>query len=190
MKTIKIYFIALMVLPLAITNLYGQDTRPAKERWSQVTMKGTVTEIVKETRDITLMGSNGDLVTITADESMERFDEVAVGDVISFDYLTYTMVEFREPTAEELAEPVVVVAEAGKAPEDMAPAGAVGAIVRAIVTIEVLNRPFMQATVRGPGGNYVTIDMEDAELIKELNIGQVVILTYAEAIVMSLTKED
>jgi hypothetical protein len=30
--------------------------------------------------------------------------------------------------------------------------------------------------------------MEDIELIKELNIGQVIIITYAEAIVMSLTK--
>ena len=98
------------------------------------------------------------------------------------------MAEFREPTPEEVAEPVVVVAKAGKAPEGMDPAAVVGAIVKAVVTIEVLNRPYMLATVRGPAGNYLTIEMEDAELIKELNIGQVIIITYAEAVVMSLTK--
>ena len=80
------------------------------------------------------------------------------------------------------------MADGGKAPEGMDPAAVVGAIVKAVVTIEILNRPFMLATVRGPAGNYLTIQMEDMELIKELNIGQVIIITYAEAIVMSLTK--
>lgn len=191
MKTIKIYFIALMVFAFTTTHLIGQesqDNRPPKERWTLTTMQGTVTDIVKETRAITLMGSNGNLATITADKAVERFDEIAVNDVITFEYWTYMMAEFRAPTPEEIAEPLVVVADAGKAPEGMDPAAVVGAIVKAVVTIEILNRPFMLATVRGPAGNYLTIQMEDMELIKELNIGQVIIITYAEAIVMSLTK--
>ena len=80
------------------------------------------------------------------------------------------------------------MADGGKAPEGVDPAAAVGAIVRAVVTIEILNRPYMLATVRGPAGNYLTIQMEDVELIEQLNIGQVLILTYAEAVVMALTK--
>ncbi len=78
--------------------------------------------------------------------------------------------------------------EAGKAPEGMDPGAAVGAIVKAIVTIEILNRPNMLATVRGPGGNYLTIKMEDEALIQRLSIGQKIILTYAEAIAVSLEK--
>ncbi len=188
MKTIKFYFITLMVLAFTTTTLIGQDNQPPKERWTLTTMQGTVTDIVKETRAITLMGANGNLTTITADEAVERFDEIAVNDVITFEYWTYMMAEFRAPTPEEIAEPLVVVAEAGKAPEEMDPAAVVGAIVKAVVTIEVLNRPYMMATVRGPGGNYMTIEMEDAKLITQLHIGQVLILTYAEAVVMSLTK--
>ncbi len=46
----------------------------------------------------------------------------------------------------------------------------------------------MTATVRGPRGNYVTIQMEDKELIKELKIGEVLILIYAEAVAVSLEK--
>ncbi len=46
----------------------------------------------------------------------------------------------------------------------------------------------MLATIQGPRGNYMTIEMEDKALIEQLNIGQVVILTYAEAIVVSLEK--
>ena len=193
MKTFKIYSFAIIALTLLSIHSFAQDSkdnRPPKEKWSLVTMEGTVTEIVKETREITLMGPEGGLVTITADEAVERFDEIAVDDVITFDYYTYMMAEFRKPTAEEIAEPVVVIAEAGKAPEGMDPAAVVGAVVKAVVTIEALNRPFMLAIVQGPAGNFLTIEMEDAELITELNIGQVIILYYAEAIAISLTKVE
>lgn len=151
-------------------------------------MQGTVTEIVKETRDITLRGTDGNLVTITAGEAVERFDEIEVGDVITFEYWEYLKAEFRKPTAEELEEPLVVMAEGGKAPEGMDPGAVVGAMVKAVVSIEALNRPLMIATVKGPRGNYVAIPMQDEILITELNIGQVLILTYAEAVAVSLTK--
>lgn len=190
MKTRKIYSVLIILLTFLSIYAYGQDGMPPREKWSLVTMEGTVTEIVKETREITLMGPEGGLVTITADEAVKRFDEIAVDDVISFEYWTYMMAEFRAPTAQELAEPVVVIAEGGRAPEGMDPGAVVGAVVKAVVTIEVLNRPFMLATVRGPAGNYLTIDVEDETILEKLNIGQVLILYYAEAIAVSLEKAN
>ncbi len=191
MKTLKIYSLVLIVFTLMTVNVYAQETqdrRPSREKWDQVAMQGMVTAIVADTRELTLMGTNGGLVTITADEAVERFDEIAINDVMKFEYLTYMKAEFRDPTSEEIAEPLVVVAEGGKAPEGMDPAAVVGAVVKAVVSIEVLNRPNMTATVRGPNGNYVTIKMEDEALIKELKIGEVLILTYAEAVAVSLEK--
>ena len=70
----------------------------------------------------------------------------------------------------------------------MDPGAVVGAMVKAVVSIEALNRPLMIATVKGPRGNYLAIPMQDEVLITELNIGQVLILTYAEAVAVSLTK--
>ena len=134
------------------------------------------------------MGTDGGLMTVTAGEEVERFNEFAVGDVLKFEYFTYLKAEFRDPTPEELEAPLQMIAEGGKAPEGMDPAGVVGAVVKAVVTIEALNRPFMIATVRGPNGNYVSIPMEDEKLITELHIGEVLILTYAEAMVIALEK--
>lgn len=169
-------------------NTYAQDKRPAREKMQQVSMQGTVTEINAETRGITLMGTNGGLMTVTAGEEVQRFNEIAVGDVLKFEYLTYLKAEFRDPTPEELEAPLQMIAEAGKAPEGMDPAGVVGAVVKAVVTIEALNRPYMIATVSGPNGNYMSIPMEDEKLITELHIGEVLILTYAEAMVIALEK--
>ncbi len=187
----KMYSLVLIALTFMTINVYGQqktDNRPPKEKWSSVSTRGAVTAIDKETREITLMGPEGNLITLTAGDAVERFDEIAVDDMIVFEYLTYMKAEFRSPTPEELAEPLVVLAEAGKAPEGMDPEAIVGAVVKAVVSIEILNRPYMLATIKGPGGNYMTIKMEDEELIKELHIGQIIILTYAEAIAVSLDK--
>ncbi len=170
--------------------LYAQDEkRPPREKWFEESIEGTITEINKETRDITLMGDRGNLVTFTAGEDVERFDELAVGDVIAFEYWTYIKAEFRRPSMEELAEPLQIVAEAGKAPDDMDPGAMVGAVVKAVVSIEVINRPYMLVTVRGPQGNYTSIPVEDPSLIEQLNVGEVVILTYAEAFVVALEKK-
>jgi hypothetical protein len=188
MKTTKIYAIVIIMIASLTGSIYAQDKRPSREKWEEVSMQGTVTEINAETREITLMGTDGGLMTVTAGEDVERFDEIAVDDVIRFDYYTYLKAEFRDPTPEEVAEPLQIMAEAGKAPEGMDPAAVVGAVVKAVVTIEALNRPFMIATVSGPNGNYVSIPMEDEELMKELHIGEVLILTYAEAMAVELEK--
>ena len=191
MKTLRRTLLILVALVLSAAALKAQEKEniwEPREKMEQVTVKGTVTEINPETREITLMGNDGGLMTVTAGEEVERFDEIAVDDIIEFDYYTYIKAEFREPTEEEKAEPVQMLMEAGKATKEMAPAGAVGAVVKAVVTIEALNRPLMLATVSGPNGNYVSILMEDAEFMTKLRIGQVVILTYAEAMAVSLEK--
>ena len=191
MKTLRRTLLILVALVLSTAALKAQEIEniwEPREKMEQVTVLGTVTEINPETREITLMGKDGGLMTVTAGEEVERFDEIAVDDIIEFDYFTYIKAEFREPTEEEKAEPVQMLVEAGKATEEMAPAGAVGAVVKAVVTIEALNRPLMLATVSGPNGNYVSIPMEDAEFMTKLHIGQVFILTYAEAMAVSLEK--
>lgn len=191
MKILKIYSF-LIALMLFSFNVNGQDKAdnelPTKEVLNVVEKQGTVTSIVKETREITLIGERGEIVSFVADEAIERFDEIAVGDVITVEYGEYMMAEFREPTAEELAEPLVILAEEERATKDMDPGAAIGAMFRAVVTIEAINRPYMMVVVQGPGGNFVTIDVVDRELITKLHVGQVVILTYAEVIAISLTK--
>ena len=193
MKTLKNYAALLFVFLLVTQISFAQETDndiPTKEKYDLVEMQGTITEIDKEAREISIMGSNGELHTIIASEEVKRFDEIEVGEIITFEYYKYLKAEFRKPTAEELAEPLVILAEADKAGMDMEPGVAVGAIVKAVVTIQVINLPFMYVSIQGPAGNFTAIPVEDKELIQKLHVGQVVILTYAEAVAVSLTKVD
>jgi hypothetical protein len=187
----KSLLIVLVSLGFVCSNAFGQqDTqrRAPREKWNHVRIQAQVKGVDLENRELTLMSSTGGLVTVEVDKSVARLDEVKVGDMINTDFWTYFKAEFREPTPAEKETPLVVLTEAGKAPEGIPPGAAVGAVVQAVVTIEVINRPAMEVTVKGPRGRYVAIGVSDPELIQKLNVGEVVILTYAEAMALSLEK--
>tara|TARA_B100000809_G_scaffold32497_1_gene28381 strand:+ start:54652 stop:55239 length:588 start_codon:yes stop_codon:yes gene_type:complete len=186
----RIIFFTAILLSL-VQNSFAQviqESQPDKEVWNLVSSEGTVTKIDKTTREVTLMGPEGNLNTIKASDDIKRFDEINVDDNITFKYWTYLKAEFREPTLSERATPLQIVSEAGKAPEGVAPGAVVGAVAKAIVTIEVLNRPYMIATLRGPRGNFMTVPLQDPKIFETVHIGQELILTYAEAIAISLNK--
>jgi len=192
MKTkIITYALLLFLFAFSSANIFGQESserRPPREKMNLQIVQATIVSLDLTTRLATLRGSAGNLITVEVDEAIERLDEMEVGDIVTVEYMTYMMAEFRRPTIEELKEPLVILAEGEKAPKDMAPEGIVGALVKAVVTIEIINRPDMLVTVKGPLGNYTTIPSEDPSLIEQLNVGEVVILTYVEAIAMSLEK--
>ncbi|PWK18672.1 hypothetical protein [Xanthomarina spongicola] len=193
MKSITKNWVYLIAFLLITTAGFSQDKETKledKEKWELVEMQGTITEINKETREISIIGSKGELHTVTAGEEVERFDDIEVGDVITFDFYKYMKAEFRNPTEEELENPLVIVTEEAKAPADLKPGAALGAIVQAVVTIQVINLPFMYVNIEGPNGNFTTIHMKDKELIQKLHVGQVVILTYAEAMAITLEKVE
>jgi hypothetical protein len=44
-------------------------------------------------------------------------------------------------------------------------------------------------TIKGPRGKYMTFPVEDKALLGQLKVGELVIMTYAEAIAVSLVKK-
>jgi hypothetical protein len=185
--------IVLSLIAIAVTSItasaqQSEERRPSREKSEQVSMRAGVVAIDLETREVLLRGPEGGLVTIKADETVERFNEISVGDFVNVEFWAYMKAEFRDPTPEETQEPLVILAEAGKAPKDMPPGGAVGAVVKAVVTIEIINRPDMVVTVKGPRGQYVSIPVADPTLITQLRVGEVTVITYAEALALTLEK--
>ena len=178
--------LTLLALAMLLTlNLFAQEDRA---KWFSEELQGTITALDTESREVTVIGQEGNIVTLIAGDEVERFNELEIGDLIKLEYWIYMMAEFRNPTKEELAEPLVIIAEAGKVDLDLPPGAAIGALVKAVVTVEVVNRPFMDVVVKGPQGNFMTIPVEDPSLIEMLNVGKVVILTYGEAMALYIEK--
>jgi hypothetical protein len=189
MKTIITLLITFMLAVPAFAQTSAGEKPPVKERWIRVKIKASVENINSEKREVTLKGPQGNLVTVTASEAVKRFDEIKVGDTVRAEYLTFLRAEFREPTAEEKATPLVVLAEAGRAPKEVDPAGVVGAVVKAVVKVVAINTEEKKVTIQGPRGNFLILPVRDEAVLNNLKVGEVVIMTYAEAVALSLIKD-
>jgi len=192
-KTVRTSAILICLVSAFAYSAVAQESaerRPTRDAWTLVAAEAKVEAVNQETRELTLRGPAGELMTITAGDNVKRLNEVEVGDLVHAEFWTYIKAEFRDPTADEKETPLVMLAEGDKVIEGAPPAAKYAAIAKAVVTIEIINRPDMLVTVKGPGGNFVAVPLEDAELIKELHIGEVVVLTYAEAVALSLEKAD
>ena len=179
-----------MTLSLLVNSTVAQaaEKPPVKEKWIQVTLEATVTGIDKKKRELTLKNKEGEQLTMSVGDEVKRFDEIEVGDLVTAEYFTFLRAEFREPTDEEKENPLVVLAEAGRAPKDVAPAGAVGAVVKAVVKVIGIDKENKQAMIVGPRGKKLIVPVMDDAVLNNLKIGEQVIMTYAEAMAMSLTK--
>ncbi|MCB1856226.1 MAG: hypothetical protein KDI05_15165 [Halieaceae bacterium] len=155
-------------------------------------VKQVTAEIVAidpETRDITLEGPLGNTITLTAGPEVERFDEFAKGDNVQATYSESISSELRAPTEEELAEPWVELDAAGVAAANMPPAAGVGLIVRAVCTIEGMNRVTGTVTLQDPRGHYHIVPDVPAAKMEGIKLGDTVVITYSEAIALTLEKQ-
>lgn len=182
-------FLAALFLSASSSLAQAEDIAP-RELWDKDEIQVQVASIDSETREIVLRGPAGNLFPITATEDIQRFDEIEVGDTIKAEFWTYVIAEFREPTEVELQMPFQSLSETQRTPAGAPIGGAIGEIFRAVVTVEIIDRPDMSVTVKGPRGRYVPIPVQDEELITQLQVGNTVIIEYAEAIALSLEKAE
>lgn len=161
---------------------------PSREDITEEIVAAEILEIDLETREVTLGYPGGYEEVLIAGDEVKRLDEFEVGDYVVVQHVTALGLELRAPTAEELAEPLLVVGGAAAADDTEAPAGALGTMIRAVCTVEVLDRLHGTGTVMGPNGNLLTIRAEDPENLTKVRIGDTVVVTYTEAVVMSLEK--
>jgi len=166
----------------------GSDRRAPREKMKVVRIEAKVKEIDYKERMVTLEGPLGNLVTLKAGDEVKRLNEIKKGDIVAADYWTYIFSEFRNPTPEEEKNPLMVYADADVASVEKPPGAAAGIVVRAVVTVEVINGEDKLVTIKGPKGKFLTLPVEDASLLAELEVGEVVILTYAEAVALSIQK--
>jgi len=172
----------------------AQETKPAApaplsaEKSVLVTVTAKVTAIDQATRAVTLTGPLGNVVSFTVDEAVKRLNEVAVGDDVTADYYVSIAGEVRAPTADEISNPITVIEGAAKAPAGTSPAGGVLRVYKIVAKVIGLDLPTQTVTLQGPQGNSGSIRMEKLEKLTQLRLNDTVIVTYTEALAVSLQK--
>ncbi|MCP4466054.1 MAG: hypothetical protein P8M21_04165 [Halioglobus sp.] len=153
-----------------------------------IQLEAVVTAIDLDTREVSLQGPDGQTVTVTAREQITDLENVSVGDRLLVTYLAALEGEVRAPTEEELAEPWLVLEESSVSDDPDLPGVAGARIIRAVVTIEGMNREFGIVTVKDSRGKLHMIGDVEPEKMEGVTLGQTVVLVYTEALAMSIEK--
>jgi hypothetical protein len=152
----------------------------------------TVSAIDSEQRLVTLRGPEGGELTLEAGPEVRNFAQLEVGDVVRLSYEQYysaTRISVEE-APETFADGAAMVARAA---EGERPGVAVGAIETMVVLIESIGPDGRSATFITPDGalhSIFVIREESREFARSLEAGDLVELTFADAIALVVEPLD
>ena len=149
-------------------------------------VEGEVIAVDMETREVVVRGPAGNFVTLSAREDGVDLSKIVPGDTIIADYVASIEAEVRAPTAEEEANPWVVLGEMGRTADDadMTAAGA-ARLIRAVCTIEAMDRNG-NVMIKDARGRMHTIGGVEMEKLDNVRLGDTVVVVFTEALVLSL----
>jgi hypothetical protein len=187
-SVVKLRALVPLSLILAAGSLAASKVEAAKTYEQLVTVTATVEAVDLAKREVTLKGPLGNVATIEVGDKVTRLNEIKKGDQVTVDYYIGIAGELRTPTAEEKAQPFVVLDDEAKGPKGSAPAGGVARTVRVVATVEGLDRPSQTVTLKGPMGRYLTVRVEDPSVLMKPRLGDTVVVTAVEALAVSVEK--
>ncbi len=179
----------LLGLVLAVT---GAAAAPAADETKQpkpitvsekVTMKATVEAIDKTNRLVTVKGPKGQIVALAVDESVQRFDQIKVGDQITAKYYESVVVEIHKPG--DTPKPDTMVAGVGTL-EGTKPAGGVAAQTVTTVTIEAIDLDTPAVTVKKADGTSLSFRVKHKKYLKEVKVGDQVTITQTSGLMVEV----
>jgi len=172
---------AMLLLTLSMA-AYAQKPVTEKET---ATVKATIDAIDHDTRMITLKDSDGNYETIYAGPEIRRFDELKVGDKVTFKYTESVVYQLRK--AGEGAVPTSTTADSSvQRNPTPKPSGSMTEQMTTSVTVKSVDMKTPAVTVESEDGRKMTFKVKDKGKLKGVNPGDHVVITYTSAIAVSV----
>jgi hypothetical protein len=192
-----------LFVALAVTGCAGGNTpaptasNTAPTAASQPLPRGTVGEnlvtttarvkaIDQQTRRVTLERADGSEVTLHADDTVRNLAQVQAGDEVAVSFYESLAYEVKKPGT---ATPGATVAgEVARAKPGEKPAGAGARVTTMVATIAGIDKAAGTVTLQGPTGKATTIKARDPRNLDRVTVGDLVEITYTEAVAVSVEK--
>src|SRR5262245_24939111 len=159
-------------------------TAPARAQVTDsesVTMKASIEAIDKTGRSVTLKGPRGNLVTVHADETFKRFDQLKVGDIVTATITVAVAARIRkagDPQPKEAKETSEMLKDkiGGKAYGEQT----------VTVSVEEIDRTTPSVTVKTADGRILSFRVKNAANLKNLKVGDQVDITVGLGLLLSV----
>src|SRR5262245_10818869 len=169
--------------PAVVTLTEGKDSLSGSRT---VTTTAKVESIDQRTRMVTLRKADGDRLRFKVGEDVVNLPQVRKGDLVSITYYESVALHLKKPGGARKG--VTIDEDAMRAAPGELPAGAVGREVKVTSKVVGVDRRNRSATLQLPDGQRITIEVEDPSRLKRVKVGDLVQLTYREAIAVKVEK--
>ena len=159
-------------------------TAPGKAAIAQtVKISATITDIDKATRDVTLKGPQGNLMTVTAGPDVKNFDKLKVGDQVDLQYVEALTLELKKGGGMVVGR--TDKADAVSAKKGETPGGAVGRQVTIVADVVAVDPAKQVVTLKGPKQT-VDLRIPDPEQFKRIAKGDQVEAKFTQAFAVAV----
>jgi hypothetical protein len=162
-----------------------KEAMPGKTVASSVKVRGTIDAIDKENGTVTLKGPKGRKLTLEVRDK-SKFDVIKVGDPVVATYTEAVAFQVRKAGTATPGASVQEARVSSKPGEN--PAGAIGREVTVTATITAIDKKARTVTLKGPQGDAETIKVQDPKNLEGVKVGDMVDITYAQALAVALDK--
>lgn len=153
---------------------------------NMVSATARVKAINQQTRYVTLERADGSEVTLYVDEAVRNLPQIQIGDEVKTSFYESLAYEVKKPGT---ATPGATVAEeAARAKPGEKPAGAGARVTTIVATIAGIDKAAGTVTLQGPTGGSTTIKARDPRNLERVTVGDLVEITYTEAVAVSVEK--
>jgi hypothetical protein len=163
----------------------SEQKMPGKAAVGAVRVRGTIAAVDKEQGTVTLKGPKGRTITLEVRDK-QKLDAVKVGDPVVALYMEALVIQVAKAGT---AAPGVTAREARVSSKPgETPAGAVGREVSLTATVTAIDKKAHTLTIKGPQGGTETIKAQDPKNLEAVKVGDLVDISYAQALAISLDK--
>lgn len=152
-------------------------------------VKATVEDVDLEKRQVTLKNDEGKQVKLKVGEAVRNLDKVKKGDKISAAYYKSAALSLNkagETPAEPAQKEAIIVSKKGERPGGLAVK-----TTEVTATVEEIDLPNREVTLKGPEGNTVELKVDDrVKNLDQVKKGDQVVARFTEAVAVSMKPEE
>jgi hypothetical protein len=185
--------ILFVVLLLTSPTCWSEEAAAASDKPSistsqTVVVTAVVEAINHETRDVTLRGPEGKSVSFVASEEARNLDQVQVGDTVIAEYKQDLSIKVLAGDGTEAG--VGGLSAMTRTPEGEMPG--LAAVNSTVVTasVEEINLEANTFKLKGPNGQINEYVAQDPENLRKAAVGDLVVITYTEAVAITVQKTE
>src|SRR5688572_32608040 len=186
MKTTGRLIIGALTMAMALAACQAPPPKPMETVEDTVEVSATVEKVDVLNRLLSLKTESGDVVTVEVDPAVQNLVQVRPGDRV---VARYRQAIGATISKEAAGQPVTVEVDAEKAKLGQKPSARASQTTNVPVTIAAVDTKTNQVTVHGSDGlvRVFTVQTPQAkEFIKQLKPGDTVVVTFTEALALSV----